>query len=58
MEHSFSLDTTSYKEAKEKAAAFWVHSTTPLVGMRIYKKQDTGIWHIYYRPSSALHVEN
>lgn len=58
MENNFSLETTSYKEAKEKAAVFWVYSTTPLVGMRIYKKRDTGIWHIYYRPSSSPYVEN
>lgn len=58
MEHSFSLDTTSYKEAREKAAVFWVYSTTPLAGMHLCKKRDTGIWHIYYRPSSGLLVEN
>lgn len=58
MENSFSLDTTSYKEAKERAAAFLAYSTTPIAAMNLRKKRDTGIWHIFYRPASGPYVED
>ena len=58
MEHSFSLDTTSYKEAKERAAAFLAYSTTPIIAMNLHKKRNTDIWYVFYRSSSSPYLKD